>query len=355
MKVLVLAAAGGEAHRRMLGEVVRVAAGHAEVRVLAPDAVGAALRSSGVPIESWQPAGLFDVLRSVGALRLAVERDPPDVVHAVGWTAAAVALGVLTGAPAARTIVTLVDPIHEHEMPKPFVEKRLPELLRRAPRATCVFPGLRRELVERFGVDPARVTIVPYGVAPRPLAPAVRPAGRAGPLLGAAAPADRDDGWQTAIATLAYLARSLPEARLHLPVRGSQAGRVRAFARGLGVEREVLCDAEGAPATEPDLVLVPNGQHGLPYALLQALVDGVPVVAAGSALAETLEPYPAARLVRDDPADFAAAVEELWPRIDAVWASAQAQRAAATAALDPALVAGALQALYADAAGSGSV
>ena len=159
MKILLLVSAGGEAFREKLGELVATVARANEVRVLAPEAEAKLLRPLGVPVESWRPSGLFSMLRSVGALRRAVERGEPDLIHAVGWTAAAVALGSLAPARAATMIVTLPEPIRANEIPRPFLEKRLPELLQRAARFSVPDEALARTLTEEFGVDPDRVQI----------------------------------------------------------------------------------------------------------------------------------------------------------------------------------------------------
>lgn len=365
MKLLLLVAPGGDAQRRLVPALVEAARARGDdVRVLAPDAAGKRLRPLGVPVESWQPAGLFNELGSIGALRRAADHHAPDAIHAVGWTAAAVALGALPAGAAARTLVTLLDPIHEGELPKKFVEQRLPELLRRAGCTTCAYPSLARTLVERFGVDPARVELLPYGVRPRLPQGYARPAGRAGPIVGYLVPpsadhgwaAAADHGWAVAVDALAALAAALPDARLYVEQAGPLRGQVRAYGRERGLRHEVAC-FDDLPLGESwrgvDLVLVPAGREGLPWALPQALVDGVPVVAADrEGLADTLGPYPTGWLVRDDPAGFAGGIAAAWAGIDAAWAGAQAQRAAASAAFDPAALAARTAALYARLAAS---
>jgi hypothetical protein len=161
LNVLILASAGSEAYRRTLIALVADAARAHDVRVLAPEAEAKLLRPLGVPVESWRPSGLFSMLRSTGVLRRAADRSEPDLIHAAGWTAAAVALGSLAPGRAARTRVTLVEPIRGNEIPRRFVEKRLPELLRRAERFDVADAALARTLVDEFGVEGDRVAIVP--------------------------------------------------------------------------------------------------------------------------------------------------------------------------------------------------
>ena len=341
MKILILASGGGDAHRRTLAALVAGAASRDDVRVLAPDAEGTLLRALGVPIESWKPAGLFNVLGSIVALRRAVQRRAPDAIHAVGWSAAAVALGALSPAQAARTLVTVLDPIREGEMPKAFVDKRLPELLQRAGLAICAYRSLASTLCERFGVAPERVEIVPPGVAPSPNS-IDRPTSRRGPLLGYLSAVEGDAAWERAVEALALVKSTLADARLSFFAVGSERHRVRAFARARGVS-ESMTYFNGVPVAAflagIDLVLVPTARDGLPYALPQALVDGVPVIATNhGGLADTLGPFTTGWLVPDGAAGLAAGVLDAWPRIDAAWAGARAQRATAIAEFDPSRV-----------------
>ena len=57
MKLLYLVSAGGAAMRRSLHAALSSVQAQHEVRMLAPDAEGKALRFLGVPTESWRPAG----------------------------------------------------------------------------------------------------------------------------------------------------------------------------------------------------------------------------------------------------------------------------------------------------------
>ena len=163
-KVLVLLSSGGEAMRRSVHAYLATARERYELRMLAPDAEAKAFRDLGIPIESWKPAGLFNVLRSIGALRRAVERDDPTIVQCFGWTAAAVAMGAMPTRYTARTVVSLQDPIRDNEMPKAFVDKRLPELMTRAGAIVVAYAGIKRALVKGFGVAEERVSLLGYPV-----------------------------------------------------------------------------------------------------------------------------------------------------------------------------------------------
>jgi glycosyltransferase involved in cell wall biosynthesis len=338
MKLLFLASAGGAAMRRSLRWAIEGAAPAYELRMLAPDAETKALRDCGVPTESWRPAGLFNVLRSINVLRRAVERFEPDAIHAFGWTAGAVALGALPTRFARRTLVTLQDPIRKNEMPKTFVEKRLPELFARSWAVHCAYETLRRVLVDALGVPSAKARVVPYAVGSADPGALPRPAGRPGPIVGYAGRLESDRAWEIAIDAAARVAKALPQARLAMGRSGPVAGLVRAHARSAGIaERTAFLDDVSMAELFAgiDMLVVPGSFDGLPYALVEALVAGVPLIGADAGgIADTLAPY-AGWLVPDDARGFGAGIEEAWSGIDAAWEAAQAQRVLAAAAFSP--------------------
>ncbi len=339
MHVLIAISAGGHAMRRSIAEVVAVGvkAGHT-LRALAPESEARDLRSLGIPIESWRPVGPFNVLRSIGALRRAVERFEPDVVVAFGWTASTVALGTLPPRFAAKTMVVLEDPIREAEMPKAFVEKRLPELLGRAGLVWCAYPTLVRGLVNGLGIAADHVELVTPGVAPVCLPGLARAPGRKGPILGYLGRLDAERAWEVALDALAKLVPTHPDARLWFANTGRVEGLVRAHARSLHV-LDAVTFYENLPTAEfllgIDLLLVPRMVDGLPYALMEGLVNGIPVVAADDAgLRDTLSPF-AGYLVPDTAEGFAAGITTAWNEIDHAWERAAEQRARASETFDP--------------------
>ncbi len=306
-----------------------------ETRMLAPDAQAKALRGTGVPTESWRPAGLFNVLRSIRVLRRAVDRYEPDAIHAFGWTAAAVALGALPARYAGRTLVTLQDPIRKGEMPKAFLEKRLPELLARSWAVECAYDTLRRVLVGTLNMPAEKVHVVPYGVTPPVRDSVMRPVGRPGPIVGYANRLESDRAWEIAVDAVALVRRKNGSARLVFGRSGPIAGLVRSHARTAGIIDAVTFHDDLSSAdmfAEIDMLVVPSAYDGLPYALLESLAGGIPAIGADSGgIADTLAPY-AGWLVPDNATGFATGINEAWLGIDTAWAAAQAQRPAATLA-----------------------
>jgi glycosyltransferase involved in cell wall biosynthesis len=354
VKLLFLASSGGAAMRRSLRSAIALAAPNYELRMLAPDAESKALRDCAVPTESWRPAGLFNVLRAINVLRRAVDRFEPDAIHAFGWTAASVALGALPTRFASRTLVTLQDPIRKNELPKAFIDKRLPELLARGWMVNCAYETLRRVLVDALGVPSAKVRVVPYAVEPAVPGEVHRPAGRPGPIVGYAGRLESDRAWEIAIDATARAAKALPQIRLTMGRSGPIAGLVRAHARSAGIAERTTFLPD-APLAELfagiDLLVVPASFDGLPYVLPEALVAGVPVVGADAGgIADTLAPY-AGWLVPDDATGFAAGIEEAWSGIDGAWAAARGQTATAAAAFSAETLNAELLATYARMAG----
>jgi glycosyltransferase involved in cell wall biosynthesis len=337
-RVLLAVSAGGPAMRRTVAETIGAARDRYTLRALAPDREAQTIRPLGIPVETWKPAGLFNVLRSIGALRRTVERYDPEVVYAFGWTASAVALGALPARYASRTIVFLQDKIRDGEMPKPFLEKRLPELLARPAEIVVAYEKLRRGLVAGFGVPADRITLEVLGV--RPLAPPnlERAPGRPGPIIGYVGQLDAERAWEVAIDALASLLPRYPHARLWFANSGRITPLVRQHARTMRVV-DAITFYDNLPTAELfagiDVLVAPRMRDGLPYAPLEAVASGIPFVAANmDGMGDVLAPY-SGYLVPDDAPGLAAGIEATWNGIDAAWAAAAAQRAAAVAAFDP--------------------
>jgi glycosyltransferase involved in cell wall biosynthesis len=113
---------------------------------------------------------------------------------------------------------------------------------------------------------------------------------------------------------------------------------VRAHARGQRV-LDAVTFFDDLPLAEfftgIDLVAVPRTRDGVPYSLVEALVNGMPVVGSNSGgIADTLAPF-SGWLVPDEAQSFAEGFRAAWADIDAAWNAAQAQRPATRAAFSP--------------------
>jgi glycosyltransferase involved in cell wall biosynthesis len=179
------------------------------------------------------------------------------------------------------------------------------------------------------------VRVVPYGVDGALAVDRMRPAGRPGPIVGFAGRLESDRAWEVAIDAVARVQKSVPGARLTFGRSGPIAGLVRSHARasGLGACVDFLDDVTPRELfASIDLLVVPGSFDGLPYALVEALVAGIPVIGSDAGgIADTLGPY-SGWLVPDDARGFSAGITEAWSEIDAAWQAARAQRDRAAAA-----------------------
>jgi glycosyltransferase involved in cell wall biosynthesis len=350
-RVLVLFSSLSPSMRRSALEIVSAAMERYEVQIFAPDRDAKSLRSAGVSVQTWKPTGLLTMLWAIDALRKTVKSYDPDMIHAFGFTAAAAGLGSVSRMMAARTLVTLHDPIPlaGAELPKAFVEKRLPLLLDRAGRIVCEHPTLAKEVSEHLGVPPERVEMIPPGV---PAGPALemRPKGRPGPILGFAGQLGPDKAWETALAAFAKVKADFPDAQLWIAGDGTLVQQVRSEARSLGVLEAISFFGDIGLAqlfAGIDLLVVPRGKDPHPPGFLEALVTGVPVVAANrGALADFIGERETGWLVTPDVEGFAAGIGDAWTHIDEAWLGAAAQRPAAAAEFDPVKIAERTLAIY---------
>jgi glycosyltransferase involved in cell wall biosynthesis len=325
-------------------EIVAAASKRYEVQIFAPDRDAKALRSAGVPTKTWKPTGLLTMLWAIDALRKTVKSYDPELIHAFGFTAAAAGLGSVSRMMAGRTLVSLHDPIPlaGSELPKAFVEKRLPLLFERAGKILCAHQTLADEVCEHLGVSPELIEVIPPAVRPAGPPVAMRPAGRPGPIVGFAGQIGPDKAWETALSAFVKVKEEFPEAQLWIAGEGTLVSQLRSEARGYGIIESLSLFGDIGLAdlfAGIDLLLVPRGKDPHPRGLLEALVAGIPVVAANrGALADYVGERETGWLVTPDAEGFAAGVRDAWTHIDAAWQGAAAQRAAAAAEFDPATV-----------------
>jgi glycosyltransferase involved in cell wall biosynthesis len=332
--LLVLVSPDGEAMHRDAAESAAAWRASYDVLVLGPPDARARFEALGVAFEPWRPAGFLGMGRAVAHLRRTAERRAPAIVHAHGFPAAAVALGTFPLSLARRTVVTFHDPQRDRELPRKLVERRLPGYLQRAAGVVATYAPLARALETRLGLAAESIGVIPHGVEPLPDAPPLaRPAARPGPIVGWRGSLTADRAWETAIDALVRVRATLPEARLVVAGGGRAQQFVKAYARQQRVADAVdfrgpISAAETFAAI--DLLIVPISRDAQPHAVLEALVWGVPVVAANvGALADALGSVETGWLVPDDAEGFARGIADAWSAIDAAWAGAAAQRDAA--------------------------
>jgi glycosyltransferase involved in cell wall biosynthesis len=170
---------------------------------------------------------------------------------------------------------------------------------RRAARVLVTGEHSRRVAVAAYGLDPARVAVVPEGID---LGSWQRTGERAGdgerpPVVLSVARQYRRKDTRSLLEAFARLRESHPEARLRIVGGGPDLPRIRARARELGLGDRVTFLGEvpddGAVRREylaADLFCLPSLQEGFGIAFLEAMAAGLPVVATRAAAVPEVVP-----------------------------------------------------------------
>ncbi|MAB89836.1 MAG: hypothetical protein CMJ90_10290 [Planctomycetes bacterium] len=222
----------------------------------------------------WTVAGTFTLFNLF-------RKMVPRLVHTVGERADATARIAARFTGVQRVATTLRGP------------RRTPGVRALLTRATAhmtdvvVVPtrALATEAVDRWGVHPQRVRVVPPGVDLGRVTgakPADDMAGE-GPLVVACARMDDDKGIDTLIDATAILLRYRPGLRVVVAGTGvTGIGYIRRAQR-LGIDDRVLIPGARRDVPEllsaADVFVHPARRDGLPLALLEAMAAGVPCVA----------------------------------------------------------------------------
>jgi len=311
--------------------------GVASVVLAHSEPLASALQADGVVVEPWRPRGDLDLTALARAMAF-LRRHRPDLVHAhdarshaLGGAAARLA-GVRAFVVARRTDA----PIGGHASSR--FKYRLP-----VDRWLAVSEGVAATL-RAAGVPAARITVVPSGIslAGPPDAPDVRAAlglTAGTPLACMAAAWTPEKGHDLAIGALARLAAAWPG--LHLLCLGDgPAGRHEALA-GLAVRRGVAARVHFIPWREDaravmrqcDILLAPSRVEGLGTAVIEAQIEGVPVVASAvGGLPELVRDGATGLLVPpDDEQALARAMDAVLGHPEAARARAEQARVTVTA------------------------
>ncbi len=156
---------------------------------------------------------------------------------------------------------------------------------RRAERIIAVSTPIRRRLIERDGVHPDLITIVPNAVVSTPEARSeVPPTGlRERPLVGVVARLQPEKGVANFLKAAARVAPRFPEAHFVIAGDGPLRQELVALAEDLGLRDRVhflgfRSDASALMGSL-DVLVVPSLTEGSPLVTLEAMAAGVPVVA----------------------------------------------------------------------------
>lgn len=230
-------------------------------------------------------------------VRLVRHAPKPDVVH------------VHTGHALIPEIVALAARLrglryiaHQHLMVRPssragrfllplYYRLLYASFLRRADRVICLTEAMRTELTTAFGVDPARIAVVPNGVDLSLYRPGDLPRQPAELLFVGRLAAQKNVG------VLVDAVAALRDRGRRVTVRilgdGEERARLQARADRLGLAGFVAFEGRrdaadiAAAYARATAVVLPSTHEGMPLVLLEAMAAGAPVIASG--LSEIVE------------------------------------------------------------------
>jgi glycosyltransferase involved in cell wall biosynthesis len=245
-----------------------------------PAAVRGAIRL--IPVDMRREVRPLHDFPALWSIFRAIVRIRPQVVHLHGSKAGA--LGRMAAAAAGcRSVIytphafAFLDGPGLASIAYRWLEARLARL---TDHLIAVSPSEERAALRELHLDPAKVTTIPNGVR-RPNA--ARAPSRSPHLrLGFLGRLERQKDPLSAVRLAAILKRRGASFSLEIGGDGSLAECVRAFAVRLGVADRVHCagyihDVESFYA-RIDALVVPSRYEGLPYAVLDAMARGVPVL-----------------------------------------------------------------------------
>lgn len=306
---------------------------------------------------------------SVLRLRRIVRRSRFAIVHSQGARADFVARLACLGLPRVRQVCTVQMPVEGFDVPGPrrALYVALDRLTsRRVDRFIVVSRALERALVERRGVAPDRVRLIPNGVetaAYRPegetataartrLLAALRLPGEAR-LVGAVGRLVWQKGFEDLIEAMAGVGRRGQPAHLVIAGEGRLRGTLEESARRHGLSAAVHLVGFRKDVREVlaavDVVAVPSRREGLPMVTLEAMALAKPIVATAiEGIVEQMDDEREALLVPPgDPPALAEAILRLLADADLGRRLGEAARRKAVAAFDVSRTVAATRRLYA--------
>jgi glycosyltransferase involved in cell wall biosynthesis len=279
----------GGAERQVVDLALALGRGGHEVTVACSKAgdLSGALEEAGIPVRA-----LLDRLAKrrlspayAWRLRRLLRRERFDLVHAHIY-ASVVAAAIAT----LETDVPLVITEHTEATWQTWRARWVSRwVYRRVERIIAVSSPIRRRLIERDGVHPDLITIVPNAVAPPPELPPDPPLpteplpAEPRPLVGAIARLQPEKGVANFLKAAAHVAPLFPETHFVIAGDGPLRQDLIALAENLGLGDRVhflgfRSDAS-ALMRSLDVLVVPSLTEGSPLVTLEAMAAGTPVVA----------------------------------------------------------------------------
>ena len=248
--------------------------------------------SPGVPVtflgasHRWLNRYPVAQIRRVAEIRRHLGRRPPDLLHTYFfWT-------IIYGRLLKRLGVVrhLVENREDEGFSWRAQDYALLRLSRGLPdRVICVSEAVRRVVLEREGLDPARVVVINNGVEPVPSSTGSSSAlrqelgiGEDALLVGMVANLRPVKGVSYFLEAIPQILRAFPSARFVVVGRGTEEHALRRQAKALGIDREVTF-AGFQKAIENwyrlmDVSVLTSLTEGLSITLLESMSCGLPVV-----------------------------------------------------------------------------
>lgn len=283
LHVLAPQRAGGLERAVELLAAGQVARGHRVEAVLLLDPVGdpppllAALEAAGVPVTPVRVPARF-YWREVRAVGYALQTSRSTILHAHGYRADV--LSVRAARDQGAALVSTAHGFTGNDAKNRFYEWLDRRVLRRYDAVLAVSEPLRNLLVHS-GVDPARVSVIPNGVAaaaPRSREDACRALGLSPDrrYVGWVGRMTREKGADLLVESLRPLAGQLAE--VVVIGDGPERPAVEAAA-GAGFRFAGLVPEAATYLSAFDVMVLSSRTEGTPMILLEAVQAGVPVVA----------------------------------------------------------------------------
>jgi glycosyltransferase involved in cell wall biosynthesis len=212
-------------------------------------------------------------------LRLLLGGGGFDLVHAHIYASAAAAAIATSG-----TGIPLVITEHTEASWQTWRARWVSRwVYRRAERMIAVSTPIRRRLIERDGVHPDLITIVPNAVVSAPDSEEPPTGLRERPLVGVVARLQPEKGVANFLKAAARVAPRFPEAHFVIAGDGPLRQELVALAEDLLLEDRVhflgFRSDTSALMGSIDVLVVPSLTEGSPLVTLEAMAAGVPVVA----------------------------------------------------------------------------
>jgi glycosyltransferase involved in cell wall biosynthesis len=261
-----------------LQHLLRGTARRAQVSVLIAEPgvppLAAVATSVGATVASFRPVrGKLDLVRLL-QLTQAVERTDADVVHVNMTTATnnryAIAAAWLAGVPAIATVHT---PVAVGGARHTYIVRWL---YRRLRAAVAVSDEIRRLLVDHLSVPSTSVHLITNGVD---VAAKVTPVPSAVTRIVAVGRLEPEKRFDVLIDALRLLVERDVPVELVVAGEGSQRATLAESASGLPVHLPGFIAESARVWGGADLFCLPSGSEGLPFALLEAMMRGLPCVA----------------------------------------------------------------------------